>query len=71
MNRPLLYSLTLLALALTVPWWFSGDSDVRILGFPAWAAYSVIASAFYAVLIALCISWFWDLSAGDEEDGEE
>ena len=70
MNRPLLYILTILALALTVPWFFSGDSDKRILGFPVWAAWAVGASALYAVLIAFLIGRYWDLSAGGEDEKE-
>jgi len=71
MNRLLLYFLTLLALAMTVPWFFTGNSDARILGFPIWAAWAVGASAVYAAVIAFCIGKYWDLSAGDEEDGDE
>ena len=68
MNRPLLYLLTILALALTVPWFFTGDSEARLLGFPLWAAWAVGASFIYAVVIAICIGRYWDLSAGEEEE---
>lgn len=70
MTRTLLYFLTILALALTVPWFFVGDSEARLLGFPIWAAYAVGASFLYAVVISFCIGKYWDLSAG-EEDGDE
>ena len=65
-----LYALTLAALCLTVPWFFSPGEDLprTILGFPTWAFYSVVASVLYASFIAYCLHRHWDLSAGREDD---
>jgi len=44
------YILSILALFLTVPWLISSSN--MILGFPAWAFYSLIATVVYSFLIA-------------------
>ncbi len=74
MRKSALYILTLLALVLTVPWWFASDSDARILGMPNWAFYALVASALYAAIISFCVGKFWNVSAksgdGDEPEDE-
>lgn len=66
-----LYSLTLAALALTVPWFFPAGSSWRLWGIPAWALYAVGASVLYAALIAWAIGRFWELSAGGDGEDED
>ena len=54
-------------LALTVPWWFSGDSGPVGFGMPGWALFALVAGFVYACAVA------WQLRAAwkKEETGEE
>lgn len=72
MRRALILLLPPSALALSVPWWWSaGGGAGRVLGFPAWGAYAIAAAVGYAVLVAVLVGRYWDLSAcGDGRDGD-
>lgn len=63
-RRIWLYAWTFTALLATVPWFFDSPEQPAIVGFPTWAAYVLVATFFYAVLIAWCLGRYWDLCAG-------
>lgn len=47
-------------LALTAPWIFLAmGEDAVVFGLPLWAVYTIVASAAYAVFIAVSISRMW------------
>lgn len=52
--------LNLILLAATAPWPFVLGSEVTVGGFPAWAAFTIGASAAYAVFVAICLSYYWE-----------
>lgn len=70
MTRGRITWLVLLALPLTVPWWFSGAGPAKLLGMPAWALYSLAATLVYACLVAWLLAKKWDVLARGE-DGDE
>ncbi len=67
MTRTRLWLLIAALLVSTVPWWFVGRTDTRILGMPAWAAYSLAMSILFALVMALLLPRYWRLSAGDDD----
>jgi len=70
MTRIKLYVLSFLILLTTIPWLFSQSSDISIGGFPAWAFYTLAATACYGIIIALLLKKYWHLSSGKKEPGE-
>jgi hypothetical protein len=62
--------LPIVGLVFSAPWFFTGDSGERFLGFPSWVVYALFAAAAYAVVVAVLIGCCWDVSAGTEEDDE-
>ncbi|MCH2061894.1 MAG: hypothetical protein MK183_14820 [Verrucomicrobiales bacterium] len=70
MSRLLILLLPVFGLVFSVPWFFSGDSGERFLGFPSWVVYALLAAAAYALVVAVLIGRFWDVSAGSQEDDE-
>lgn len=56
------YGISLVLLLLTVPWL---DMAVLPLGMPAWAAFSLVATVAYAVVVALGLRRVFDGSDGD------
>lgn len=52
---------------MTVPWFFTDFNGAIILGFPAWALYSICMTVLYAVIIAVLIGRYWSVSAGDDD----
>jgi hypothetical protein len=67
-----LFALSLLLLAGTAPWPFvGGAAPTPVLGLPAWALYSLLATAVYALSLALMLQYGWSTSERDPEgDGE-
>ena len=66
----LLYAITFAALTLTVPWFFSSNqahNGTAPPDLPVWVIYAIVAAVFYAVLVAVCMRFFWDESARDSE----
>ena len=70
MTRVALYVLSFLILIGTIPWFFSQLSASSIAGFPAWAFYSLTATACYGLIIALLLKKYWHLSSGEKEPRE-
>jgi hypothetical protein len=73
-----LYAILIIAMCLTVPWFFSAapsadGSPVDMVavadGFPTWVVYVVGLSLGYACLVTVLLHYFWDTSADD--DGAE
>ncbi|MEM7707515.1 MAG: hypothetical protein AAF358_18300 [Pseudomonadota bacterium] len=51
-------------LLLTVPWWPGLNGEVA--GIPAWAAFSLLASVVYAVVVGWLLQRHWN-DGGDDE----
>jgi len=62
--------ISLTALVLTVPWFFTDFSTEILMGFPIWAVYSLVATVLYAVLIAYLLGRSWD-SVTNEDSSDE
>jgi len=54
-----------------VPWFFTDFDSRMILGFPLWALYSISTTFIYAVIIAVMLGRYWDISAGNDESEED
>ena len=50
--------LSLIALVLTVPWFFS-EGNIRTVGMPAWALYAVVAAVVYSIILFIVIEKTW------------
>jgi hypothetical protein len=68
--RLLVLVLPVFCLVFSVPWFFTGDTGERFLGFPSWVVYALAVAAVYAVVVAVLIGFCWDVSAGPEDDDE-
>ena len=51
-----------------MPWFFTDFSTKVILGFPAWAIYSLSTSVVYAIIIAFLLEKYWSVSASEDEN---
>ena len=67
----LLYAISIVVMTLTVPWFFTTEHNATAVepgaGLPVWVWYVIGASAFYAVLVAILVHFFWGTSADHEE----
>jgi len=50
--------LSLLALVLTVPWFFS-EGNIRLAAIPTWALYAVVAAVVYSIILFIVIEKTW------------
>ena len=50
--------LSLIALVLTVPWFFS-EGNIRLVGMPTWALYAVVAAVVYSIILSVIIEKTW------------
>ena len=50
--------LSLIALVLTVPWFFS-EGNIRLVGMPTWALYAVVAAVVYSIILSVVIEKTW------------
>ena len=50
--------LSLIALVLTVPWFFS-EANIRLVGMPTWALYAVVAAVVYSIILFIVIEKTW------------
>ena len=50
--------LSLIALVLTVPWFFS-EGNIRLAGMPTWALYAVVAAVVYSIILSVVIEKTW------------
>ena len=50
--------LSLIALVLTVPWFFS-EGNIRLVGMPTWALYAVVAAVVYSIILFIFIEKTW------------
>lgn len=66
-----IFLISIIALVLTVPWFFIDFSNTTVLGFPLWAFYSIVMSVLYAAVIAIMLGRYWDVSAGTDQDEKE
>ncbi len=62
-----LFIIPVAILVASVPWLFTRASDTVILGFPAWAFYSLVVTQIYAIVIAVFLKRYWQLSADEKE----
>ena len=62
-----LYALILLAMSLAVPWFFSAEAEPDSETLPGWVVYAIAAAAAYALVVAICIQFFWGASANDDD----
>jgi membrane protein implicated in regulation of membrane protease activity len=75
--RAKLYPILLLFVLLSLPWVFPAGSAGRIMGFPAWAVYSLFVSFVYACVVSFFVWRFWDSGeetedvSKDSETGDE
>lgn len=69
MTKRRLYASSLLLLLATAPWWFGTRADAVLLGLPSWAVYSLGVTVAYAACLGVWLGRYWELSAGEEEDG--
>ena len=60
MKRSTTILISVLVLILTVPWFFTHDSDKIVFGFPSWAFYSIAMTFGYAVLLVILIGVSWN-----------
>ena len=68
MTRIRLYTLMLVLLLLTIPWFFSGPTSRVIAGFPSWALYTFLATLTFAIIISYILGKYWNLSARELEE---
>ena len=50
--------LSLIALVLTVPWFFP-EGNIRLAGMPTWALYAVAAAVVYSIILFVVIEKTW------------
>ncbi|MEM7230623.1 MAG: hypothetical protein AAF517_00525 [Planctomycetota bacterium] len=55
-----------LVLAATVPWFFVERDDSSVFGLPPWAAYSLMATAVYACVVAAYLARPWPATDEDQ-----
>jgi uncharacterized membrane protein len=60
----------LVFLFLAVPWCFVEPSSVRLFGIPFWFIYAIAGSISFAILMAVLIGCYWEISARSEEDDQ-
>ncbi|MEA1881885.1 MAG: hypothetical protein U9N31_05730 [Candidatus Marinimicrobia bacterium] len=58
MSRNRTFLISIIALILTVPWWFFEYSST-ILGLPDWAFYTVFMALIYSVVITYILGKYW------------
>ena len=57
-------------LFLAVPWYFVESSTDRLFGMPFWFIYSMGGSISLAVLMAVLIGRYWEVSARSEDNDD-
>ena len=67
----MIYSIPVLILIASVPWFFTGTGGRAVMGFPPWAFYSLLISVLYAVVVAAFLKYYWAMSAEDAESNDE
>ena len=68
MSTRTVYTLSVLALFVTVPWWFFKASTFTIFGFPAWAFYVMTATVVYSFVIAVLLQIHWKTGHRNKKD---
>ena len=66
-KRLVIFLISFTALVITVPWFFTDFNEEIVFGFPLWALYSLSMSVLYAIIIAVLIERYWNVSAGEDE----
>ena len=68
MKRLLILVLPIIFLFLSVPWYFVEYSSARLFGLPFWFIYAIAGSISFAVLMAVLIGRYWEVSARPEDN---
>lgn len=58
-KRNVAFTISLTILLLSVPWFFTGWSQQRILGFPVWGFYSIGMTVIYSFALAFFLQYAW------------
>jgi|TARA_B110000438_G_C15638452_1_gene574189 hypothetical protein len=58
-------------LFLAVPWYFVEPSSDRLYGMPLWFIYAIAGSISFAVLMAVLIGRYWEVSARSEDNDDQ
>ena len=69
-KRLLVLLLPIIFLFLAVPWYFVESSTDRLFGMPFWFIYSLGGSLSLAVLMAVLIGRYWEVSARSEDNDD-
>lgn len=69
-RRVVLYGAMALCATAATPWFFVDEWNVSIVGFPPWAFYSLLMTVVFALVVAIFIDRFWEVSAADAERDE-
>ncbi|HIL55465.1 MAG TPA: hypothetical protein EYG40_10575 [Verrucomicrobia bacterium] len=69
-KRLLVLLLPIVFLFLAVPWYFVESSTDRLFGMPSWFIYAIACSISFAVLMAVLIGRYWEVSARSEDNDD-
>jgi|TARA_B100001250_G_scaffold298984_1_gene260582 hypothetical protein len=61
----------LVFLFLAVPWYFVEPSSARLFGIPFWFIYAIAGSISFAILMAVLIGCYWEISARPEDNDDQ
>ena len=70
MKRLLILVLPIIFLFLAVPWYFVEPSPGRLFGLPFWFIYAIAGSVSFAILMAVLIGRYWEVSARSEDNDD-
>ena len=70
MKRLLVLLSPIVFLLLTVPWCFVEPSSDRLFGMPSWFIFAMGGSIIFAVLMAVLIGRYWEVSARSEDNDD-
>lgn len=71
MKRLLVLLSPIVFLLLTVPWCFVEPSSDRLFGMPIWFIYAIAGSISFAILMAVLIGFYWEVSARSEDNDDQ
>jgi hypothetical protein len=70
-KKRLFYLLLPLAfLTFSVPWFYENHSSEMRFGFPQWVIFSLVGAIGFALLMNVLIGFFWEASAGKNDEDE-
>ena len=66
-----LYTLNIILITFTVPWFYFSPEIQFAVGFPAWAIYSILTTFIYAIIVFYFLGKYWHLSASEDKENIE